>query len=635
MYLLFFLSTFPLKASETDSLLRLTYQVSDPARLTFLWGEVGYAFEKNGQLDSALLAYQRGQAIAGQHQLVAWEGRSLRYEGMLHLAQARYGKARLVLRKAVELFASDSLKLDRAKTLVDLGNVYYHLGRVDTAATIYLQAARLFDALDMPPQAGIVYGNLGTLHMELAHYEEAIRFHGLNYQRAAAAGSGLHAARAAYNLGSALDAGGELEQAAHYYDSALSQAQEWEDSLLVGFCYMGLASLASKRQAYQEAVAAMQQAIPFAQDTPMLATLNNHYGYYLGLAGRYAEGKKFLQAGNELAQEHGLTLALRENLDFWREAAAANQQYAEAYQQLMAYRQLDDSLRGGNLEARLYEMEIKYETAKKEQENLRLQARVRTRTLSLLLALAVLALGGVGFFFFRKNTIQGRRIDQQEAELQRREAAKLRQEQRFIAAQAMLDGQEVERARLARELHDGLGGLLATARRMLEPNSPESHGRGLELLEGASRELRSLAHALMPGSLAHFGLRAALEDLLLAPGATAGTTMDLQLYGLEEGLSEKMQLTVYRILQELLHNMNKHAEATEAMVQLVREPGQLHLSYEDNGKGFDPTQTGGLGLDSIRRRVAYLEGSFELDTQLGRGLAVYMSFPLYPQSHAP
>jgi signal transduction histidine kinase len=450
--------------------------------------------------------------------------------------------------------------------------------------------------------------------MELAHHEEAIRFHRLNYQRSIAGGTDQHAARAAYNLGGALDAAGELEQAHHYYDSALVRAHALGDSLLVGFSYMGLASLASKRKDYGEAVQDMEEAIVFAQDTPMLTTLFNHYGYYLGLAGRYEEGKKHLQAGNELALSHGLTLALRENLDFWRDAAAANQQYDEAYEQLMAYRQLDDSLRGGNLEARLYEMEIKYETAKKEQENLRLQARVRTRTLSLLLALAVLALGGVGFFFFRKNTLQQQDLNQQK--------------QRFIAAEAMVDGQEVERARLARELHDGLGGLLATARRMLEPTTPESHDRGLELLEASSGELRRMAHALMPGSLAHFGLQAALEDLLLSPGATERTSIDLQIYGLEESLSEKMQLTVFRILQELLHNMNKYAEATEALVQLIQEPNQLHLSYEDNGKGFDTSATRGIGLDSIQRRVAYLGGSFELDTLPGRGVAIYISLPL-------
>lgn len=612
--LLLCLAVISLKASEADSLRQKIRQTSAPAQATFLWGELGYVFEKSGKADSALFCYRQGQELAKRNGLVTGLGRNLRYEGMLHLAQSRYDTARLALHKAVHIFSADSLKQDRAKTLVDLGNVYYHLGQMDTAAAVYLQAARLFDELEMPPQAGIVYGNLGTLHMELAHYQEAIRFHRLNYQRATAAGIDLHAARAAYNLGSALDAAGELEQARPFYDSALVKAQLLEDSLLVGFCYMGLASLSSKRKNYREAVEAMQQAIPFAQDTPMLTTLFNHYGYYLGLADRYAEGKSFLQQGNALAQKHGLTLALRENLDFWREAAAANKQFEEAYAHLMAYRQLDDSLRGGNLEARLYEMEIKYETAKKEQENLRLQARVRTRTLSLLLALAVLALGGVGFFFFRKNAIQQYRLNQQK--------------QRFIAAEAMVDGQEVERARLARELHDGLGGLLATARRMLEPNTPESHDRGLELLEASSGELRRVARALMPGSLAQFGLQAALEDLLLSPGASKETAIDLQIYGLEESLSEKMQLTIFRILQELLHNMNKYAAATEALVQLIQEPNQLHLSYEDNGKGFEATTTRGIGLDSIQRRVAYLGGSFELDTQPGRGVAIYISLPL-------
>jgi len=221
---LFILFLNTLQASELDSLREQLFIAAD-AEKAVVWSDLGYVFEKNEQMDSALFCYRQAVQWATTYRMAAVLGRNLRYQGMIYLVAAQYDSAAFFLKQAIRNFTSDSLRLDRAKAWVDLGNVCYHIGKVDSAATIYLQAARLFDEMGMTPQAGIVYGNLGTLHMELDHFKEAIHYHQLNYNRSKAAALNQHTARAAYNLGGALDAANELKQAQLYYDSALDSAQ--------------------------------------------------------------------------------------------------------------------------------------------------------------------------------------------------------------------------------------------------------------------------------------------------------------------------------------------------------------------------------------------------------------------------
>jgi signal transduction histidine kinase len=286
---------------------------------------------------------------------------------------------------------------------------------------------------------------------------------------------------------------------------------------------------------------------------------------------------------------------------------------------------------------RLLTLERQYETEKKErrilEQQLNIQRQNTQKRLMLILFSLLLAAALVGLLWFRSRLRYNRRIAAQEAELQNRRIREMEQEQKLLAAGAMLDGQEEERKRIAKDLHDGLGGLLSTIKlhfnavqeqvRQLE--ALQAYQRAGEMIDSACEEVRRISHNMMPGALAKLGLIAAVEDLVEDLRRASKLDISIQTQQWASRLDEAREAMLFRIVQELLYNAVKHAEASRIAVQLVHSDQMVTLTVEDNGKGFDPEQaklTGGLGLKSIASRVHYLGGSVQFNSVAGKGTSV-------------
>ncbi|GGD72430.1 hypothetical protein GCM10011514_40680 [Emticicia aquatilis] len=202
--------------------------------------------------------------------------------------------------------------------------------------------------------------------------------------------------------------------------------------------------------------------------------------------------------------------------------------------------------------------------------------------------------------------------------------------------QAVLEAEERERIRIARDLHDGIGQTLAAARMTLgnfmsqkKIESPEMHN-SLDLLEDSIKEIREISHNMMPSSLTKFGLSSALKQFTNKINAAGKLEIELQIVGFKERFDEKIELMLYRIVQEIISNIIKHAEAKKVNIELVRHDDELILIIEDDGCGFDTanTENHGIGLKNIATRVEYLNGNVNFDSSIGRGTSVVIEIPL-------
>jgi two-component system, NarL family, sensor kinase len=269
----------------------------------------------------------------------------------------------------------------------------------------------------------------------------------------------------------------------------------------------------------------------------------------------------------------------------------------------------------------------------------------RQRTLNFLylsLVGGLLLLGGLSYLVLRQRQ-QRQRQRQHE---QDRQIAALHQERQLLATEAMLRGQEEERSRLARDLHDGLGGMLSTVKLylgsargnlVLTPESAQLFSRSIEHLDSSIQEMRRVARDLMPEALLTFGLPAAVQDLgETIQQAHPQLQVQCEVFGLEERLPQRTELVVYRLVQELLNNVLKHAQARQVIVQLTRHEQQVQVVVEDDGRGFDTRQplAAGVGLRSIQARVDYLGGTLEVQSQPGQGTTVTIEFTLTVPSAA-
>jgi signal transduction histidine kinase len=212
-------------------------------------------------------------------------------------------------------------------------------------------------------------------------------------------------------------------------------------------------------------------------------------------------------------------------------------------------------------------------------------------------------------------------------------------EKRAGAVQAALEMQETERQRIARDLHDGIGQLLAAARinlsrlgEMVSRKDSREHDaaemqipldRTMGIIVRASDDVRALSHALGTSTLHELGLVTALGELLANIEAQEKTRFEFMTIDMEERLPEPLETGLFRVAQELIANVLHHSGATEATVQIVREGEEIHLTVEDNGKGFDVlTLNGGMGQRNIAARVAVMGGRLHYDSTLGHGTTV-------------
>lgn len=213
---------------------------------------------------------------------------------------------------------------------------------------------------------------------------------------------------------------------------------------------------------------------------------------------------------------------------------------------------------------------------------------------------------------------------------------KERQNIKIATLTAMLDGQEQERGRMARDLHDGLGGLLSSTKislsqftNQIAPAHKQDMQNSLTQLDTAVEELRRIAHNLMPDLLNRYGLEEALQDYAVR---MSNDQLDIvvQFLYYKNKLQKDKQLLVYRIIQELVNNAIKHAEATQILIQIVEESSDYTITIEDDGKGFDLKEVKGnhsAGLHNIQSRVDFLKGTFQIHSEKEVGTSITFSFP--------
>lgn len=374
--------------------------------------------------------------------------------------------------------------------------------------------------------------------------------------------------------------------------------------------------------------------------------------YYIGIINRRkGESKlaiKYLQNSLGIASRKPLNT---ERLKLFKELYSTYETqavYDSAYMYSVKYARLKDSILNKDRVESINNLSLKYEASEKRKEIILLEkdkAFVETknsqknRTLYSLLFLMLLLLGLIYYIIrFYKTKIEGETIiKDQNDELTHQKILKLEDELKIKSMQSMIEGQEKERERISKDLHDSMGGLLSTIKLQVDTlqsiddtSERTQKNKGVQkLLDFAVSEIRSISQNLQPAALSNLGLVVAINDLVNRLNDDRYPDVEFQHYNVPT-LDNMVSLSIYRILQEMLTNTIKHAEASEIFIQLRREDDRLILSYEDDGKGFnnDERLEKGMGLENISSRVNYLKGDMMLDSRIGGGASYIVTIQI-------
>jgi two-component system, NarL family, sensor kinase len=229
------------------------------------------------------------------------------------------------------------------------------------------------------------------------------------------------------------------------------------------------------------------------------------------------------------------------------------------------------------------------------------------------------------------------RTYKQKQKLQQQRINELEAEKQLAATEAVLKGEEQERTRLAKDLHDGLGGMLSGIKYsfqtmkgnlVMTPENHQAFERSMDMLDSSIKEMRRVAHNMMPEALVKFGLDTALKDFCNDINQSGALQVNYQSIGMEnQSIEQTSAIAIYRIVQELINNTMKHAAAKTAIVQVSKTNGEISITVEDDGKGFNPLilqSAKGIGWSNIQSRIEYLKGKLDIQSDPGRGTSVHI-----------
>ena len=455
------------------------------------------------------------------------------------------------------------------------------------------------------------------------------------------------------DLGKTYSGQGDAEKGLRYLNKAMDLNQSLKDSLLqVEF-------LLNKVRTYTQ-LNEIDSALMFSFDAFSLSnTIGDaeslskslySIGYLNKLQSDYTKAIKYLSKSELLAPKRPYSEQRKKIYEQLATCYSNINDYQNAYRYTQRYAELSDSILSQERTESINNLTIKYESKEKnttiklmeiDKETAEAQSEQRKRALYLLAAGLILLLLLLYYIinFYRQRMRSDEIINQQKQEINQQKIRELEDNIQISSMQSMLEGQEIERERISKDLHDSLGGLLSTIKLQfdsvqakMEPVADLSEYKSAnKMLDTAVQEVRSISQNLQPGSLVKLGLIAALRDLFNRFDDNIYPDIDFQYYNIPDRIDTMVGLSIYRIIQELLHNTIKHAQANEILIQINTEDDELVIQYEDDGKGFDVAKLKrkGMGLDNIKSRVNYLKGEISFEAREGEGTSVLIQHVKY------
>jgi len=540
-----------------------------------------------GDLDKALDYYN--QALKIHEENGSWQQMPIMLNniGVVYYKQGQTQKSLDAYHQSLTLREKLGDKAGVAQSLSNIGVIYINQGQPDMALDYFRRSLDIRRKIN--DRKGMVFSlnNIGAIYREQKKMDLARSYYNQCLEICIADDNKEGLANSYHNIGGTYELD-QPEKAIEYFHKSLEL----------------YASISDKRGIANSSVSIAKALV--LEGKPKDALEYGNRSLDAAQAGGYAE---------TIRNAHLVLTSV--------DSALGNTQGAfEHYKQYIFYRDsiANEKTRKEAIRKKLqHDYEIKEAVLKSEQdEKLRRQKLVNWFT-GASLGLVLLS----SFLFFNRRQLKQKHKFQKEQ------------------ASAVMETQEQERKRIAEDLHDSLGHLLSTVKlnlQTLPANQRPLAENSLQLLNQASSEIRNITFDLMPRTLEEAGLVPALQELASKVANSGTIQVGLNVHGFENFTLEKQaQFNIYRIVQEALNNIAKHAGATHVSVLFEQRPDDVTVIIEDDGRGFDPDLAGqshsrhsGMGLVSMRERAAQFDGSVQIESAPGQGTTVFVRIPTPP-----
>lgn len=553
-----------------------------------------------------------------------------------------YEKAVHYIEKSLDLADEHELGYARIKALNLRGIVEYYRGQYQKGIETNIQILNLVDEFGQERNRLTACNNIGINYERLKEFDKALEYYGQALDIAEELKEQYTIASISANIGIIHKNQGNLQEAKNRFIHSIHIAEDINQTGLLVDELHNLTDLYIIENNIDSARLLNQRALKIANSTGD----QNGVIRSLSLQGTinekdqdYRAAINSLKSAKAMSYEIGDKEELLQIYNKLQENYNKINQRDSAYKYLLLFSTRKDSIFNTEKTNELNRLETAYRVAEKDKEiltqQIEIERKTRQRNVLLTSAIILVLLGVSLYFVFSKMIEDQRKIAQQQDILHEQEIEKLQQEKRIVSLDAMLTGQEAERRRIATDLHDSLGSLLASVKLHYQAlfrgtnRNDQRISRTENLIDEACDEVRRISHNMMPQSLLEVGLIEALKDLAHDYAENNNWDLSLHMEGVDYYLQDHQEDTIFRIIQEIITNISKHANATEVDLKVSREEDLLVISVSDNGTGFTSDyDSEGIGLKNIRSRVDYLDGRIQMESTRQKGTHFQIEIPL-------
>jgi signal transduction histidine kinase len=570
--------------------------------------------------------------------------------------------------KSAEIYLQSLKNIERNGTALQKGRAYAQVGLAYDYAEVWEKASYYYNTalkyrLEAKDTVGLMntYNNLGVVAKNQQKYTEAISFYKKSYTLADKYGRETYKINPLINMGVASRMQGNFSAAIQYYNEALKLAEKNKRESQIITATNNLAVLYHSMKRHQDAEPLLKKSVEFAEKKGTLEDKAEYWkNYASGLNALRKDSLSYValekgmvysdslyktenaRAMTEMSTKYETekkeqqikllnTKTALQQLSIFNQSLALDKQKLALTNKDLEINNKDLRIQRNESEIREKALETKQQKQKIEslkQKTLIQQLQISQRNIYLAVTAGLLLAGAcIAYLIYNHRKLA--------------EQARLQSEinkQQEIAARAVLTAEERERRRIATDLHDGVGQLLSAALMNLnglfkklsfDDTETQLADRSLALVTESYDEMRSISHQMMPNALLKAGLASAVKEFLDKIDSSQ-LRINLETAGLNERLDEQTETVLYRVIQETVNNVIKHARASKLDIQLVKDEDGISATIEDNGQGFDSSKIKGkegIGLKNILSRVEFLKGTVDFDSSPGKGTLVAIHIP--------
>jgi two-component system NarL family sensor kinase len=585
----------------------------------------------NNNADSlAIVANQVYDLAHGSSYTYGWAN-AARIKGIATQFKNEYDSSIGYYKEAIRLFEQINDTLQVARTYYNIATVYNLKADYEQTIEYGLKTIQVFKSLGDANGEGRVYNLMGIAANVRKDYEQSIAYFRQYSQKVTSAGDSSEMATSYSNMGSTFQSMGQPDSAIYYLSLAEKIYLQTGGHRNMTDIYQNLGTLYEHSGEAERAKEYHKKSMELAVSTGnRLREAGGYYniGQILNSQRRWQEAISNLTQSMQIAEEiYDLEILYKSNKEM-AHAKAALGKYNEAYDFLSRSAVYRDSLFSIEKTKATQELQTRYEAEKKEQQIEHLHQETAIQQLKLrqrgvLLIGIILLLSSIAILIY---FIQNRRKIRSEARLQQE------------ATRKVLLAEEQERRRIAGDLHDGIGQMLSASLLNLNQvkeltgehsSTRQALERSLALLSESYDEMRSISHQMMPNALLKAGLGTSVREFIEKIN-NPDLQISLAVVGFSDRIDEQVETVLYRVIQEAVNNVIKHAEASKLSIQLTHDEDGIDLTIEDDGKGFEKMSIAnfdGIGIRNIQSRITLLNGTLEIDTSPGKGTLLAIHIP--------